>query len=164
MDMAVRQLTYEEWLESMARSTSAAAVVFYDADFRMLLLHATYEDCWQPAGGTVEHGQDPWQAALREVAEETGHQLSGPPRLLGVDWYRPASLDPYAQFLFQGPCIDRRTFSVTLSDEHDAWDLRTVEEWEPLVGPDHAARLALVRDALRTGQALYLHDGRPVGS
>ncbi|MEV7279736.1 NUDIX hydrolase [Streptomyces sp. NPDC093111] len=159
--MTAQQPTYEEWLGSMARSTSAAGVVFYDAEFRLLLLHATYEDSWQLPGGTVEHGQDPWQAAVREVVEETGHQLNGPPGLLGVDWYRPEGLDPYAQFLFRGPCVDRRGFSVTLSDEHDAWELRSVEEWEPLLGAAQAARLRLVREALITGSALYLQDGRP---
>ncbi|MDG9728374.1 NUDIX hydrolase [Streptomyces sp. DH41] len=162
--MAVQQPTYEEWLASMARSTSAAAAVFHDAEFRVLLLHATYEDSWQLPGGTVEHGQDPWQAAVREVLEETGHQLPVCPQLLGVDWYRPTGLDPYAQFLFRGPRVDRAQFSVTLSHEHDAWDLRTPEDWEPLIGPQQAARLTLACDALRTGHPLYLQDGRPVGS
>ncbi|MFB7500397.1 NUDIX domain-containing protein [Streptomyces sp. NPDC056161] len=162
--MAAQQLTYAEWLDSMARSTSAAAVVFHDADLRLLLLHATYEDSWQLPGGTVEHGQDPWQAAVREVFEEIGHRLSDAPRLLGVDWYRPDGLDPYAQFLFRGPRIDHETFSVTLSDEHDAWGLHTVEEWEPLIGPAQAARLRLVRETLLSGEALYLQDGAAVRS
>ncbi len=165
MDMAVQQQpTHEEWLASMVRTTSAASVVFHDPDLRLLLLHATYEDVWQFPGGTVEHGQDPWEAAVREVDEETAHQLTCGPALLGVDWCRPPGLAPYAQFLFRGPVITRASFTPVLSPEHDDWGLRTVEEWEPLVGPRQTARLALVREALRTGASLYLQDGGPVPS
>ncbi|MCX5206411.1 NUDIX hydrolase [Streptomyces sp. NBC_00237] len=165
MDMAVQQHpTHEEWLASMVRTTSAASVVFHDPDLRLLLLHATYEDAWQFPGGTVEHGQDPWEAAVREVDEEIGHQLPLTPHLLGVDWCRPPGLAPYTQFLFRGPSITPAAFTVTLSAEHDDWALRTVEEWAPLVGPRQTARLTLVREALRTGTTLYLQDGAPVPS
>ncbi|MFJ2738428.1 NUDIX domain-containing protein [Streptomyces sp. NPDC087440] len=160
MDMAVQQQpTHEEWLASMVRTTSAASVVFHDPELRLLLLHATYEDAWQFPGGTVEHGQDPWEAAVREVEEEIAYQLTSPPALLGVDWCRPPDLAPYTQFLFRGPSITPDNLTVALSHEHDAWGLRTVEEWEPLVGPQQTARLALVREALRTGGTLYLQDG-----
>lgn len=143
----------------MARSTSAAAVAIHDGDFRILLLHPTYQDAWQLPGGTVEHGQDPWQAAVREVLEETGQHLTGAPHLIGVDWCRPAEMDPYSQFFFTGPRIDREELTITLSSEHDAWDLRTVEEWEPLISPAETARLTHLREALRSGQTFYLQDG-----
>ena len=35
-------------------------------------------------GGKVEHGEDPYEAVVREVAEETGYQVEVE-RLLGVD-------------------------------------------------------------------------------
>jgi 8-oxo-dGTP pyrophosphatase MutT (NUDIX family) len=152
--------SYEEWLASMARSTSAAVVAIHDGDFRLLLLHPTYQDAWQLPGGTVEHGQDPWQAAVREVGEETGQHLGGEPQLIGVDWCRPAGLDPYAQFFFAGPCIDAEDFTITLSSEHDAWDIRTVEEWKSLLEPTEVTRLTCLREALQTGRAFYLQDGR----
>ncbi|WP_344619240.1 NUDIX hydrolase [Dactylosporangium salmoneum] len=39
---------------------------------------------WTLPGGKVEHGEDPFDAVIREVAEETGYQAEVE-RLLGVD-------------------------------------------------------------------------------
>lgn len=39
-------------------------------------------------GGRVESGETPWQAAKRELAEETGIQLTGQPRRVEVTWVR----------------------------------------------------------------------------
>ncbi len=104
----------------MVRSTAASAVVMADEHFRLLLLHATYDGTWQFPGGTVEHGQDPWCAAVREVTEETSLRLTGPPRLLGIDWRQLPDSDRYTQYYFAGPRLSRQNLAVVLSDEHDA--------------------------------------------
>lgn len=52
--------------------TGAAAVVF-DADGRLLLIKENYDRRrWSFPGGAVEAGETPADAALRELAEETG--------------------------------------------------------------------------------------------
>ena len=57
--------------------TLAAAVVLFDPDGRVLLVHQTYGGCrWGLPGGRLEPGESPQQAAVREVAEEAGVAVS----------------------------------------------------------------------------------------
>jgi len=56
-------------------------------DERVLLAHyvrPTGERHWTLPGGKVEHAEDPFDAVIREVAEETGYEAVVE-RLLGVD-------------------------------------------------------------------------------
>jgi 8-oxo-dGTP diphosphatase len=45
---------------------------------------AVDEGCWTLPGGGIEHGEDPYDAAIREAEEETGLRIRIE-RLLGVD-------------------------------------------------------------------------------
>lgn len=51
-------------------------VVLYDEHHRLLLLQRQDDpEFWQSVTGSVEEGEQPWQAAIREVQEETGVTL-----------------------------------------------------------------------------------------
>ncbi|GAC56025.1 putative hydrolase [Gordonia hirsuta DSM 44140 = NBRC 16056] len=56
----------------------AASAVIVDTDGRVLLIkrgHEPQKGKWSVPGGRVEAGETPGQAAVREVAEETGLQV-----------------------------------------------------------------------------------------
>ena len=53
-------------------------------DGRVLIAHHAPSDNWTLPGGRVEHTEDPFDAVIREVAEETGCDAVVE-RLLGVD-------------------------------------------------------------------------------
>ncbi|MGH2582453.1 MAG: NUDIX hydrolase [Anaerolineales bacterium] len=48
-----------------------AFAVIFDED-RVLLCHRRDYDLWNLPGGAVEDGESPWDAVVRETAEETG--------------------------------------------------------------------------------------------
>lgn len=70
--------------------TVAAGVLLFDEQDRVLLVDPTYKAGWEFPGGVVESGEAPARAGIREVAEETGIQLTDIPHLLVVDWEPPA--------------------------------------------------------------------------
>src|SRR5690606_23502519 len=69
--------------------TSSGGVVFRrtGGTLSFLLIRDPYDN-WGLPKGHIEGGETPAQAALREVAEETGlHELSMVTQLPTIDWY-----------------------------------------------------------------------------
>ena len=80
--------------------TLAAAVVLFDTDGRVLLVHQTYGGSrWGLPGGRLEPGESPQQAAVREVAEEAGLDVALD-HLIGV--YSLRSRRHGLRFIFRG--------------------------------------------------------------
>jgi 8-oxo-dGTP diphosphatase len=73
---------------SARRRTKVAAYAVCRTDDRILLARYVSPDGsqrhWTLPGGSVEHAEDPYDAVVREVAEETGYDVEVE-RLLGVD-------------------------------------------------------------------------------
>lgn len=59
-----------EWAETGTALTAAACV--RDPDDRIALVKTAWSNGWVLPGGAVEPGEDPADAAAREVSEETG--------------------------------------------------------------------------------------------
>lgn len=117
-------------------AVSAKAVVLRDG---AVLLGRNDRGEWELPGGRVERGEQPEEAVVREVAEETGLEVA-PTALLGV---RVMEVLPRREVLIVGyACAERRERSLRTSDEH------AEVRWHPLGELDGIALPAVYRDLI----------------
>ncbi|MEU8967887.1 NUDIX domain-containing protein [Streptomyces monashensis] len=146
--------------------TLAAGVLLFDEQDRVLLVDPTYKPGWEFPGGVVERGEAPARAGMREVAEETGIELREVPRLLVVDWERPAPPGfGGLRLLFDGGRLEPAEASrVQLpGPELRAWRFAGEQEAAAMLPPVRYERLRWALRARERGTALYLEGGVPVG-
>ncbi|MFJ4616539.1 NUDIX domain-containing protein [Streptomyces sp. NPDC088812] len=145
--------------------TLAAGVLLFDDRDRVLLVDPTYKPGWEFPGGVVEPGEAPARGGMREVEEETGVRLDDVPRLLVVDWERPAP-PGYGglRLLFDGGRLDPAAAEGLLlpGPELRAWRFVTEDEAADLLPPVRYERLRWALRARERGTALYLEAGVPV--
>jgi 8-oxo-dGTP pyrophosphatase MutT (NUDIX family) len=151
----------EQYAETVMKATGFACVFFTDEHDRPLQLHSVYspEHPWQFAGGTMDHGERPWQTAVRECQEETGITPPGPPRLLAAVYGLPGAEWPYSTMglVFDGGRLTAAQLRGLALDpsEHDEARVLSLKAWEPLMPSRDFARLIAVAEARRTGTAAY---------
>jgi ADP-ribose pyrophosphatase YjhB (NUDIX family) len=63
--------------------------IVVDGEGRVLLVEHTYTHGWFLPGGGVEHGEAAETALARELVEEAGVRLTGPPRLVSAHSNHP---------------------------------------------------------------------------
>lgn len=125
----------------------AAYAVCID-DRRVLLVRQVLpegESSWTLPGGRVEHGEDPFDAVIREVAEETGCD-SVVERLLGVD----SRVIPAAERRLPGP-LDHQNVGIFYRVRITGGQLRPEPDgetagsaWTPIPGVAGLRRSSLV--------------------
>ncbi|WP_244184622.1 NUDIX hydrolase [Streptomyces cellostaticus] len=79
----------EEWVRTQPQALLASCVLMLDQRSRILLLRygpaGPNAGTWWLPGGMLDHGEDPWTAARREMREETGIEIGPRPVLVGID-------------------------------------------------------------------------------
>ncbi|KOU15987.1 hypothetical protein ADK52_34285 [Streptomyces sp. WM6372] len=152
----------EEYVETIARATSYACLYFTDNRGRPVQLKAAYNtETWQWPGGNMDHGETPWECAVRECLEETGIAFEGEKKLLGVQFISRRGHDwptNHVGFIFDGGTLTDDEIAGIILDpaEHTEFRVQTVREWEGIMTPVNFARLGAVDEARRTGTVAYL--------
>lgn len=77
------------WGRATRGMTLGARVLARDGEGRVALVRHGYAPGWHLPGGAVEVGETAVDAAIRELAEETGAVVSAGPRLFGL-YFNPA--------------------------------------------------------------------------
>ncbi|MFI6981160.1 NUDIX domain-containing protein [Embleya sp. NPDC050154] len=142
--------------------TVAAGALFFDDRGRVLLVEPDYKPGLEFPGGILEPGESPWAGCVREVREELGITLDGPPNLLVAQWVAP--VDGHRggmRWLFDGGVLtpDRLAGIRLQADELRAWHLLTPDRGAAAMPAGRAARLRAALRARESGRAMYVEVG-----
>lgn len=108
--------------------------VIFDSDRRVLLCHRRDMDAWNLPGGGVEAGETPWDAVIREVAEEVGARAEVV-RLGGL-YFKPDQDE--IVFNFECQIVEG---TPTTSDEAAGVGYFPLEAMPPNTSPKQAERI-----------------------
>lgn len=101
--------------------TVAVFGIITDEQGRVLLCHRRDYDLWNLPGGGVEVGENPWDAMIREIKEETGLDAT-PVHLTGV-YSKPNKNEIVLSFACQVTGGE-----ITLNDEADKIEYFKIED------------------------------------
>ncbi len=79
----IKPALHPYWLLSRGLTLGVRCAAF-DAEGRVCLVRHTYTPGWHFPGGGVEPGETAHAAVAKELREEAGVELTGPPSLFGV--------------------------------------------------------------------------------
>lgn len=154
----------EKYSDTLPKKYMAAGALFFNENGDLLILHPSYKDRWEIAGGIVEANESPRAACEREIKEELGLDVNVS-RLLCVDYSINVEGVENLQFVFDGGVLTKAQidaihfpddeirnieFIATKSDEHRKWILQRKRL---------GARVLKAIEARNTGTAYYLEMG-----
>ncbi|WP_225827560.1 NUDIX domain-containing protein [Streptomyces naphthomycinicus] len=147
---------FAAYIASLPRVLAGAAVLFRDAEGRVLLVEPNYREGWALPGGTIESdtGETPRQGARRETLEEIGldRELG---RLLAVDWAHGTGRPPLVAYLYDGGVLgETELASIRLQEEELlSWRLVAREEITAHLPGSLGRRVLAALDVLADGSA-----------
>ncbi|MFB7667601.1 NUDIX domain-containing protein [Kitasatospora sp. NPDC056138] len=162
------------YLTTIARPTTYGCLLVTDPAGRILGMRSTIDPTvWNMPGGNVEHGESPFDAALRETREELGLDLAAENpqvlrRRLVAAIHTQADADcpvPVAGYVFDGGTLTAEQQSRIRLDpaEHTEFRFETAHDWRSRMTPARYQRLRQVLRAHRSGVPLYLERPAPDG-
>jgi 8-oxo-dGTP pyrophosphatase MutT (NUDIX family) len=141
----------------LPRKRAISQVLIRDEDDRVLLCQLTYKQDWDLPGGVVEVGESPELAAIREVKEELGLDVSSNGLLL-TDWLPPwGGWDDALCLVFDGGVLSPNVDIVRQEREIRAAEFCTIEQVHERAADFTARR---IESALRSRGASYTESGR----
>ena len=147
----------QTWYAGLPTMYGAAAALITDPAGRVLLVKPNYRELWSLPGGILEQGEPPHAGCVREVAEETGLQITAGP-LLVVDWAPPDGERPrpFVYFVFDGGEVAADTVIALQEEELDGYRFTDAAEFGEYLPPFMQARCLAALRARAAGAAVYL--------
>ncbi|MEU5593149.1 NUDIX hydrolase [Streptomyces sp. NPDC020298] len=158
---------FATYIAGLPRVLAGAAVLFRDAEGRVLLVEPNYREGWALPGGTVESddGETPRQGARRETLEEIGLDVELG-RLLAVDWVHGTGRPPLVAYLYDGGVLAEDEFKAIRLQEEEllSWRLVPREELAAHLPGSSGRRVLAGLDVLAEGVGTAeLENGHRVG-
>lgn len=127
----------------------AVAALLFRGERMLCMRRSAWRDAgpglWETLSGRVRPDEDPLDAVIREIAEECALEVDLDPRPV-VAYPARRIDDPMVVIVYRGKVTGGE---VVLSDEHDAFDWLTPDEFaerSPLAPLVEAARMALAME------------------
>jgi 8-oxo-dGTP diphosphatase len=154
-------VTDAEYYQSLPRKAVGAGGLFTDHRGHVLLVKPSYKEPWEIPGGSVEAGESPLAACVREVQEELGITCQ-PGRLLAVDYRLPGEggRGDALRFVFAGGVLTDADTPKFVLDPAELLEWRFVDPAD-LDSYVIAAMAGRLRACLADDELVYLEEGRP---
>ncbi|MFE5582145.1 NUDIX domain-containing protein [Kitasatospora sp. NPDC056531] len=148
--------------EVVAQPRSAAGVLFFDGDDRVLLVKPTYKPGWEIPGGYLHAGETPSAGAAREVKEELGITPPIGP-LLVADWAPHPTEGDKLLFVFDGGVLPSGLLNQIAVDQVEISEhaFHSRDQLDALLVPRLARRVHAACTARARTETVYLEHGVP---
>jgi len=154
----MRNIANKSFYDNLPKKRMAAGVLFFNEKDEILILKPNYKETWNIPGGIVEGDESPMRAAIREVKEELGLEISEP-EFLCVNYVSHSGEENESlQFLFKGGTLDSEqigSFKIP-NDEIIDYKFVKTKEIQNFLNDKLKWRINECQEALKKGIAIYL--------